>query len=206
MAPPKFVVEHMEEEISPWVKLEYSAISKDVGAENFVLSSLSEKLEIPAELEGKAEFTSVDVKNLPGVQAALAAEPKRVCLLDPRADKELAPEDGDAFDYFVFGGILGDDPPRDRTGELRAHGFVGRRLGPVQMTTDTAVRVTHMVVVGKQRMEDITYVDHPELRWNAHESTEMPFRYVVDGAGEPIMPAGMRELIRADSERGFEDF
>ena len=35
----------------------------------------------------------------------------------------------------------GDDPPRDRTSELRKKGFQGRRLGPKQMTTDTAVRV-----------------------------------------------------------------
>lgn len=34
----------------------------------------------------------------------------------------------------------------DRTSELRKKGYVGRRLGPKQMTTDTAVRVTRMVV------------------------------------------------------------
>ena len=42
--------------------------------------------------------------------------------------------------------VKGDDPPRDRTKELRDRGFQGRRLGPKQMTTDTAVRVTRMVV------------------------------------------------------------
>ena len=70
----------------------------------------------------------------------------RVCLLDPRAEKELAPEDAQNFDLFLYGGILGDDPPRDRTGELRKLGFEGRHLGPVQMTTDTAVGVTKIVV------------------------------------------------------------
>lgn len=34
----------------------------------------------------------------------------------------------------------------DRTSELRKKGYAGRRLGPVQMTTDTAVRVTRMVI------------------------------------------------------------
>jgi ribosome biogenesis SPOUT family RNA methylase Rps3 len=34
----------------------------------------------------------------------------------------------------------------DRTSELRKKGYQGRRLGPVQMTTDTAVRVTRIVV------------------------------------------------------------
>ena len=41
---------------------------------------------------------------------------------------------------------LGDDPPRDRTAELRALGFPTRHLGPVQMTTDTALGVTKRVV------------------------------------------------------------
>ena len=37
----------------------------------------------------------------------------------------------------------------DRTSELRKKGFEGRRLGPKQMTTDTAARVTRLVVEGK---------------------------------------------------------
>lgn len=43
----------------------------------------------------------------------------------------------------------GDDPPRDRTAELRALGFPTRHLGPVQMTTDTALGVTKRVVVDR---------------------------------------------------------
>lgn len=68
-----------------------------------------------------------------------------------------------------FGGILGDDPPRgtlhllemrrsgrdvllrrysrtDRTAELRNLGFPTRHLGAMQMTTDTALGVTKLVV------------------------------------------------------------
>lgn len=40
----------------------------------------------------------------------------------------------------------------DRTSELRTKGYHGRRLGPKQMTTDTAVRVTRMVVQDKSEM------------------------------------------------------
>lgn len=77
------------------------------------------------------------------------------------------------------------------------------------MTTDTAVRVTRMVIqdqrecsefqrteavsgklltIIKVTLKDIPYVDHPDLKINEHESTEMPFRYVKDEAGQPIMP------------------
>lgn len=31
----------------------------------------------------------------------------RVCLLDPSAAQDLSPEDGERFDVFLFGGILG---------------------------------------------------------------------------------------------------
>ena len=53
----------------------------------------------------------------------MGLDPSRVCLLDLRGEKELGPEDSPVFDYVVFGGILGDHPPRDRTGCLRKHGF-----------------------------------------------------------------------------------
>jgi len=74
------------------------------------------------------------------------------------------------------------------------------------MTTDTAVRVTRMIVQenGMHSMfsrgptmetepllatlEGISYVDHPEIKVDEHESTEMPFRYVTGKNGEPIMP------------------
>jgi ribosome biogenesis SPOUT family RNA methylase Rps3 len=34
----------------------------------------------------------------------------------------------------------------------------------------------------------IPYVDHPEIKFNEHESTQMPFRYVKDENDKPIMP------------------
>lgn len=40
-----------------------------------------------------------------------------------------------------------------------------------------------------EKLSDIEYVDYPELKFNKHESTEMPFRYVVEpGTKNPIMP------------------
>lgn len=101
--------------------------------------------------------------------------------------------------------MIGDDPPRDRTSELRAKGFAGRRLGPVQMTTDTAVRVTRMVVQESYTLDTIPFVDHPEIKVDEHESTEMPFRYVRREDGSVVMPEGMIDLIKKDSEKGLGD-
>ncbi|KZV83338.1 DUF431-domain-containing protein [Exidia glandulosa HHB12029] len=127
-----------------------------------------------------------------------------VCLLDPKAEKELSPEDGDGrFQMFLFGGILGDDPPRDRTSELRKLGFPNRHLGSVQMTTDTALGVTKLVVHDKVPLQEIPYVDFPTIVFNAKESVEMPFRYIVRDGG-PLLPPGMREHLKKDLDRGFD--
>ena len=84
--------------------------------------------------------------------------PAKVCLLDPKAEKVLAPEDAEKFEWFLYGGILGDDPPRDRTAELRKLGFEGRHLGEKQMTTDTAVGVTKMVVEDGLPLDKIPFI------------------------------------------------
>jgi len=198
-----YIVEHLDEELGPWSELEYLTItqeSQQAGA-NFCLSSVPPALELPSALTDlpgfKAEERSVEV--------LYADHKERVCLLDPSAAKELSPADGKDFDIFLFGGILGDDPPRDRTSELRKKGYQGRRLGPKQMTTDTAVRVTRLVVQDRIPLDEISYIDYPELRINKNESTEMPFRYVGGKNGEPIMPEGMVDLIKKDSEKGVGD-
>lgn len=60
--------------------------------------------------------------------STIAVPFERTILLDMRAEKELEPADFDKFDAFVFGGILGDHPPQDRTKELRNEGFELRKL------------------------------------------------------------------------------
>ncbi len=51
----------------------------------------------------------------------------RVCMLDMRGEKELCPDED--WDFIVFGGILGDHPPRDRPAPLRQHFTNIRHLG-----------------------------------------------------------------------------
>ncbi|KAI1495050.1 SAM-dependent RNA methyltransferase [Biscogniauxia mediterranea] len=228
-----YIVEHLDPELGPWSELEYVAIARetrraDPGAV-FCLSSLAPGFRVPealaAEPAFRAETRGVEdlYPDLPpplasgggegdkaegegGREEGVGVSPKsRVCLLDPQADMDLCPEDKGRFDVFLFGGILGDDPPRDRTSELRKKGFTGRRLGPVQMTTDTAVRVTRMVVEEQYTLNKIPYLDFPDLKFNEHESTQMPFRYVEGPDGKPIMPEGMIDLIKKDADKSIDD-
>lgn len=43
-------------------------------------------------------------------------------------------------------------------------------------------------------LNEIPYVDYPELRIDEHESTEMPFRYVKNADGMPVMPEVVNHL------------
>ncbi|RDW76223.1 SAM-dependent methyltransferase [Aspergillus mulundensis] len=202
-APVTIVVEHLDPELGTWSALEYGCIARESHAagSKFLLSSVPTSLQMPADLAA-AEGLEVEHRS---IEEVFANRRSKVCLLDPSAKVELSPADGDTFEVFLFGGILGDDPPRDRTSELRKKGYEGRRLGPVQMTTDTAVRVTRMVVHNRVPLEEIQFIDHPEIIINEHERTEMPFRYVKDSDGNPIMPKGMVDLIKKDAEKSIED-
>lgn len=100
-----FVVEHLDPELEEWSSLEYLTIATEshaAGAQ-FLLSSVPTSLKLPANLQG-AKGLNVDTK---GIEEIYADKKDRVCLLDPAASKDLSPEDGDAFDIFLFGGILG---------------------------------------------------------------------------------------------------
>ncbi|SCV03473.1 LAME_0H10704g1_1 [Lachancea meyersii CBS 8951] len=209
----KYIIEHMEQGFSEWVTLEYAQIIRDLGASNLILSSLPEgtqESDIPAKLVRMGlQWTT---RPLVEIHEAFPDLPrlreKRVCLLDPRAKGDLKPQDAYEFDYFVFGGILGDHPPRDRTTELYKSYpdlLVGKRLGDKQMTTDTAIRTTQLIVERQLAFEEIKFIDYPEFRFNKNEATEMPFRYVLDADQKPILPEGMLDLIKKDSEQSLDD-
>ncbi|KAF5325451.1 hypothetical protein D9619_009971 [Psilocybe cf. subviscida] len=212
-----YVIEHMEEDdessktIPPWVELEYAHMRMLAGPDARVMFTSLSKAScdfIDASFGSKAGTNLAAFScHREGIMERMQAEGislDKVCLLDPKAESELSPEDGDGrFQWFLFGGILGDDPPRDRTSELRVRGFPSRRLGPVQMTTDTALGVTKIVVDDGVPLDKIPFIDHPTIKFNAKESVEMPFRYIAEG-GEPKLPPGMKKHLHEDMNKGFD--
>ncbi|TDL27930.1 DUF431-domain-containing protein [Rickenella mellea] len=212
-----YVVEHMEDDeetdkaIPDWVELEYRHMRTLAGPDARVLfthlsQSSSKSLSNVFSDDSSTSLASASAYQI-GVLELMKQNNiplNKVCLLDPKAEKELAPVDGDGeFEWFLFGGILGDDPPRDRTSELRKLGFPTRHLGNIQMTTDTALGVTKLVVQDRKKLTEIPYVDLPTIKFNTKESVEMPFRYISKD-GEPILPSGMRELLYEDLNKSFD--
>ena len=100
-----YVVEHLDPDLGPWSTLEYLSVAQEsssAGA-SFCLSSVSPFLKLPPELRGVKGLEVTDQ----GVEDIYAQDKSRVCLLDPAAEQELSPKDGESFDVFLFGGILG---------------------------------------------------------------------------------------------------
>ncbi|KAG0346387.1 hypothetical protein BG004_001851 [Podila humilis] len=201
-----------------WCQLEYEHMVSVIGPEHVYFTALTPKTlaNMPATL-AKANCHTEDILTM-----ADRIPHNKVCLLDPASPHPLSPEDADTYDFFLFGGILGDDPPRDRTGELRKLGFATRHLGEVQMTTDTAVNVTRRVVEGKMPLDKIPFIDHPEIKLRKKETVTMPFRYIAilpneeetteDGTKkskkakkpEPLLPPGMIELLIKDNDTALD--
>ncbi|KAJ3252411.1 hypothetical protein HK103_001578 [Boothiomyces macroporosus] len=176
-----YVIEHMEPEITGWPELEYKNMLKHV---KLHLSHLDPNLKnnMPESLKG-AQVSTDSVSEWPKeVQ-------QRVLLLDPASPHELSPEDAENYDYLLFGGILGDDPPQDRT----------KHLGPKQMTTDTAVLVSQRVLEHGIKLSDLEFVDFPEIPLGKKQTVELPFRYLVEN-GKPKLPDGLLDLLRKQND------
>jgi len=192
-----FVIEHLEPKLWKWCKFEYENMSKIVGKTNLLFTNIKRKNKF-LELIGKTEKRRV---------FELGLDQKRFCILDPEAKEILKPEDAKKFDYFIFGGILGDNPPRKRTGpELSVFmpNVEKRHIGNLQMSTDNAVLTTKMIIVEGKKFEDISFVDSPELEMGKYRYLELPYRYVNVGTKEKPKPQMSDKLFKfLKNKKGF---
>lgn len=110
---------------------------------------------------------------------------KNICVLSQYSKKHLTANDRDKFSYFVFGGILGDNPAKRRTEEIINElkiakiKFGERNLGNKQIPTDAAVYAAKRVLDGR-KLSDLKFADELEIQINENESVNLPFRYVID--------------------------
>lgn len=178
----KFIIEHLDDEVFDWCVLEYKHISSIIGKENLIFTNIHKKE--ASKLRGLGEVKE---------ESVLKLNLKNCCLMEMIADKELTVSDK-KFDHFIFGGILGDNPPQGRTKVLHKLKCEMRNLGKEQMSTDTAVLVTKMILDGK-KLEDIEFKDTIELETKDREEVILPYRYVVKN-GKPVLPEGLFEMLR----------
>ncbi len=168
-----FIIEHLEQKLWPWCLVEYKHISKIVGKSNVWFTNIKKSDIKKLKNYGKVLTESVKEMALDGA-----------CVLDPAASKLLTPKDSKQFNYFIFGGILGDNPPKQRTTPELTQFMKGvevRNIGHEQFSTDNAVYVVKQITEGKN-LHEIPYIDSPEITINKIESVILPFRYpLVNG-------------------------
>lgn len=183
----KFIVEHMEEELFDWCKLEYAHMAEFIPKDSLIFTNLESLPSINA------------ITHKEKISQLMHLFPKEdICLLDSESDQILQPEDAAKFKYFLLGGILGnvDEWDEDRTKELRKEGYATRNLGRVQMTTDTALLTAHMIVERGEKFEDLEFVDRPEIEVEkGKEKIVLEFRFLKKNDGSAEMAKGIAALL-----------
>ena len=195
-----YLVEHLEQPdaegnlMGRWCACEYLHMLERVGKDNLLITNISDADSAKWLGEGK-------VTTDPRSVAALDLDKKKVCLLDMRGELPLSAADAGKFDYILLGGILGDDPPQDRTRILREQNFVLRHLGVRQMTTNTALIVADKILSEGAELDSIPFIDDARLQTGSdpevEEVTQLPFRYLIKD-GEPLLAPGFLEYLKSD--------
>lgn len=177
----KFVIEHLEPELFEWCLIEYGHISEIVGKENLIFTNIKNK----GNQNKLKRLGSVFDKKISELSEELKFNKNNICILSQYAQKTMQANDKNKFEYFVFGGILGDKPAKRRTEdiikELKQNGlkFEERNLGNVQMPTDNAVYASKKILDGS-KLNDLRFIDEVEVQINENESVSLPFRYIID--------------------------
>ena len=74
-------------------------------------------------------------------------------------------------------------------------GFPTRHLGHMQMTTDTAVKTSHLILSQILTMDQIPFIDRPDLVGPTGQQFVSNFRYLTLPNGQPdIDPEILREM------------
>jgi|ETN01SMinimDraft_4_1059930.scaffolds.fasta_scaffold30819_2 ribosome biogenesis SPOUT family RNA methylase Rps3 len=190
----KYIIEHLEPALSDWCFIEYKHISEIVGKENLIFTNVKndeEKLKLQ-------EFGEVKEESVSEMKLTKA------CVLDPNVETMLQPSDSEVFEYVIFGGILGEDPPKARTEELITSkvDYETRNMGDKQMSTDTAVLVAHKILNGTA-FEKIPFKDGVEIEVKNKEgiehTIELPYRYVLEN-GKVEFAKGLVKYLEEKDE------
>ena len=177
-----FVIEHLEPKVYPWSKLEYAHISSFVGKKNLMFTNTKSS--------ALKKIGMVEPKSIKKLRL------EKACVLDPEAKATLTPQIAKKYDYFIFGGILGDDPPKERTkAELTKFlPYPAYSLGKEQMSTDTAVIVAKRIIEGK-KLSELKFQQEIEVEISEGESVHLPYKYLII-KGKVLLAPGIAEMLK----------
>lgn len=193
----KLIIEHVEPKVSEWLFIEYSHSAK-IWKNNTIFTNVKidkdkEKLKTIGQIEEK-KFFEIFNKNL--------------IILDPKAEKELSPEDFKMYEYLVIGGILGGEVMEGRTkafisDEAKKHcsNVIFRNIGKIQFPIDQAALVAKRIEDGK-RLKDIDIVEGVKIVLEEDEeelfesTVELPYGYVRENGKMMYAPGFIEYLMK----------
>lgn len=184
----KFVIEHLEPEVNTWLHIEYTHASEIISKNRLIFTNV------------KCEADKAKLSSLGTVKKQSFAQiykPSEILILDPKADSKLEPEDLTCKKAVVIGGILGDNPPKERTKLLitsRCEGAVARNIGKSQFTIDGAVYVAKLVSEGF-RLEEIPVRRGLTIKLSEHHSVYLPYAYPLEN-GKPLIHEALIGYLR----------
>jgi len=188
-----YVIEHLEPSLFKWCMIEYKHISKIVGKGNLWFTNIKRKSKASNELKKYGEVIMQSVREM---------KLKDSCVLDPEAKETLTPQNSKKCRYFIFGGILGDYPPRKRTKKELTKFIENAKsydIGKKQFSTDNAVFVTHEIASGT-RLQDMEFQNKLEIKTGKYESMILPYLYPLVN-GKPNISPELVKLI--ERKKGF---
>ncbi|MBM3247361.1 hypothetical protein FJZ17_02370 [Candidatus Pacearchaeota archaeon] len=189
---PIYIIEHLEPELFEWCLIEYEHISQIIGKDYLWFTNIKN----PEDKKRLEKFGSVFTKS------ARKMDFKGACVLDPEASKTLEPKEVKSFNYLIFGGILGDYPPKKRTQEELTP-FIDncevRNIGKEQMSTDNAVFCVKQIELGK-KFEELKFVEGVSIEINEFESVDLPYRYNLI-KGKPLISKKIQLYLK--KKKGF---
>lgn len=169
-----FILEHLEPNLGKWTLIEYKNISRILGKNALLFANIKNKKDIK-KLSKYGKIFLNSVKNIDFLNS------QNSCILDPESPTLLSPKIAKKYKYFIFGGILGDYPPKKRT-EKELSLFLPKiskyNIGKEQMSTDNAVYVVKKMI-NEIPLNKIHFIDSPEIKINDIESTILPYRYAI---------------------------
>lgn len=191
-----YIIEHLEPRLWKWCLIEYKQISKMVGRENLWITNIKKESKAKKELKQYAALFKESI-----IQLVHKSNLQNACILDPEAKETLTTAKAKKYNYFIFGGILGNDPPQKRTyPELTSKlNCDSRNLGKLQMSTDNAVYVVNKIFTGTD-LSKLKFQNNAEISINKNESVLLPYNYcLVDG--KPLISPELIQFLK--KKKGF---